>query len=111
MADYIHIAAGSPCIGTGSTNYWQAAWTLMVSRGSSRHPSAATSFYPGASGSLAVAISSDHTEAVPGFILDFTGQISGRASANTWDFGDGTVICATKCLMSGTGGWHPVIIR
>ena len=49
-------------------------------------------FYPGATGTLAVAISADYLEVAPGFVLTFTGQITGRAGANVWDFGDGTVV-------------------
>ncbi len=88
MADAIHLAAISPCIGAGSAAYSSGvdidgqSWKVPPAIGCDE-------YYAGAAGSLAVSISSDFTRAVPGFILTFTGQITGRARANLWDFGDG----------------------
>jgi hypothetical protein len=91
MADTIHLAAVSPCIGAGSATYSSGVdidgqpWRIPPSIGCDE-------YYPGAAGSLAVSNSSDYTQAVPGFILTFTGQIAGRARANLWNFGDGTQV-------------------
>jgi hypothetical protein len=91
MADVIHLAATSPCIGAGSTNDSSGVdidgqpWRVPPSIGCDE-------YYAGAAGSLGVSILSNYPEAVPGFVLTFTGQIAGRARANVWDFGDGTQV-------------------
>jgi hypothetical protein len=92
LADTAHISAGSPCIGAGSTNYTTGVdidgepWANPPSIGCDE-------YYSGAiTGALSVAIQADYTNVAPGFMVNFTGQISGHVSLNTWDFGDGTVV-------------------
>src|SRR5438552_1308625 len=50
-------------------------------------------FYTGAtSGPLSVAIAADYTNVAPGFTVNLTATLLGRASANRWEFGDGTIV-------------------
>jgi hypothetical protein len=92
LADTTHISANSPCIGAGSANYSTGvdidgeAWRNPPSIGCDE-------YYSGAiTGALSVAILADYTNVASGFAVNFTAQIGGHASANTWDFGDGTVV-------------------
>ncbi len=92
LADFAHISAGSPCRGAGSAAYVSGvdidgeAWLNPPSMGCDE-------YYPGAiTGALSVAIQADYPNVVTGFVVNFTVQISGHASLNTWDFGDGTVV-------------------
>ena len=92
LTDPAHISSNSPCIGAGSTNYSTGvdidgeAWRNPPSIGCDE-------YYSGAiTGALSVALQADYTNVASGFVVNFTGQISGRARLNTWDFGDGTVV-------------------
>jgi len=92
LTDPAHISANSPCIGAGSANYSTGvdidgeAWRNPPSIGCDE-------YYTGPiTGALSVAIQADYTNVASGFVVNFTGQISGRARLNTWDFGDGTVV-------------------
>ena len=92
LADAAHISANSPCIGTGSTNY---STSVDIDGEPWRNPPSigCDEYYSGAiTGALSVAIQADYTNVASGFAVNFTGQISGHASLNTWDFGDGTVV-------------------
>ena len=90
LADNFHLSAGSPCIGAGSTNFSMGTdldgqpWLNPPSIGCDE-------FSPGATGNLTVSISSDYLTATPGFNLTFTAQLTGHASSNDWDFGDGGI--------------------
>jgi hypothetical protein len=92
LADPEHLSAGSPCRGAGSPAY--ASGTDIDGEPWANPPSiGCDEFYAGAiNGPLSVAIWADYTNVVPGFALSFTAQILGHASANCWDFGDGTVV-------------------
>ena len=92
LTDSFHLSATSPCIGAGSAAY---ARGLDIDREPWANPPSigCDEFHAGAvSGSLTVAISADYTSAATGVALNFTSQITGRASANFWDFGDGTIL-------------------
>ncbi|HTR44031.1 MAG TPA: PKD domain-containing protein, partial [Pseudomonadales bacterium] len=111
MADAIHLAATSPCIGAGSANYSGGTdidgqpWRVPPSIGCDE-------YYAGVTGSLGVSLSSDYPEAVPGFALTFTGQITGHARANVWNFGDGTQVSNQVFNVQhswSTPGNYPVI--
>ena len=92
LADWEHISSTSPCRGAGTS----AAVTGVDIDGDAwlNPPSiGCDEFYSGsATGALAVAISETFTNVATGFIVDFAGQISGHATANRWDLGDGTVV-------------------
>ena len=92
LADLEHISSVSPCRGAGSAAVTSGvdidgdAWLNPPSIGCDEFNSSS------ATGALAVAISETFTNLVPGFVVDFAGQISGHATANRWDFGDGTIV-------------------
>ena len=92
LTDPAHISANSPCIGAGSTNYSTGvdidgeAWRNPPSIGCDEYYSGPTT------GALSVALQADYTNVASGFVVNFSGQISGRARLNTLDFGDGTVV-------------------
>jgi len=91
LADSMHISATSPCRGAGSAAY--ASGTDLDGEAWLNPPSiGCDEFYAGIASPLAVTIQSTHTNAAAGFTLNFTGLVSGHASSNRWDFGDGTVI-------------------
>jgi hypothetical protein len=113
LADFSHIAAGSPCRAAGSTNYSTGvdidneAWASPPSMGCDE-------FHPGMiTGPLTVAMQVSYTNVARGFIVNFTGQISGHASSNTWDFGDGTGVSNQPYTSHGWAafGDYPVILR
>jgi tryptophan-rich sensory protein len=91
LADPLHLSAGSPCLGAGSTDDTTGTdldgepWAVPPAMGCDE-------FYPGSiTGPLSVAIQG--TTYVPtGYVGNFTATINGHASANFWDFGDGTVV-------------------
>jgi hypothetical protein len=92
MASLSHLSASSPCISAGSTTYTNGvdidgeAWANPPSIGCDE-------YHPGnITGPLSVSIQADNTSAGTGFIVNFTAQITGRTSANRWNFGDGTVV-------------------
>ena len=92
LADFAHLSTDSPCRGAGSTNYSSGVdidgelWLNPPSIGCDE-------FYPGSvTGALAVAVSADYTNAAAGFVVNLVGTISGHASLNVWDFGDGTIV-------------------
>jgi len=92
LTDPAHVSGSSPCIGAGSANYSTGrdidgeVWGQPPSIGCDE-------FYAGAiTGALSASLQADYTNVAPGFVVNFAGQISGHASLNTWDFGDGTVV-------------------
>ncbi|HXI71608.1 MAG TPA: choice-of-anchor Q domain-containing protein [Verrucomicrobiae bacterium] len=92
LADLKHISSVSPCRSAGTT--MAVSGVDMDGDGWLNPPSiGCDEFYSSsATGALAVAISATFTNVATGFVSDFIGQISGHASANRWDFGDGTIV-------------------
>jgi hypothetical protein len=92
LADPEHISSISPCRGAGSAAATSGvdidgdAWLNPPSIGCDEFYSSS------ATGALAVAISETFTNVVTGFTVAFTAQISGHATANRWDFDDGTIV-------------------
>ncbi len=92
LADWEHISSGSPCRGAGSAAATSGvdidgdAWLNPPSIGCDEFYSSS------ATGALAVTISETFTNVATGFIVDFAGQISGHATANCWNLGDGTIV-------------------
>jgi len=92
LADLEHISAISPCRGAGTAAATTGvdidgdAWLNPPSIGCDEFYSSS------ATGALAVAIAVTFTNITTGFTVDFAGQISGHATANRWDFGDGTIV-------------------
>ena len=92
FADFMHISSASPCRAAGSATATSGvdidgdAWLNPPSIGCDEFNSAS------ATGALAVAMSETYTNVATGFTVDFTAQISGHATANRWNFGDGTII-------------------
>lgn len=101
LTDLFHLSADSPCRGAGNPIYATGvdldgqAWFNPPSIGCNE-------YYPGATGPLTVAVEAAFTNIAVGFGDGFNGQISGHASANRWDFGDGTVV---SNQLSATHGW------
>jgi PKD repeat protein len=92
LADFAHVSATSPCRGAGSGAYAAAAdldgemWLAPPSMGCDE-------FYSGAiTGVLSVAVQTLQTNLATGFTANFTALVNGHASANRWNFGDGTVL-------------------
>jgi hypothetical protein len=92
LADAYHLSANSPCIGAGSASFSSGVdidgepWLAPPSIGCDEYDAGSVT------GALSVAISADYLEAPTNFALNFTGVISGHASNNVWDFGDGTTL-------------------
>ncbi|MEY4917300.1 MAG: hypothetical protein RL616_1213, partial [Verrucomicrobiota bacterium] len=90
LTDAFHISSTSPCIGAGSTNYSSGTdidgevWLVPPSIGCDE-------FYAGAViGPLNVNLQADRTLMAVTLPVNFTASVTGRATANAWDFGDGT---------------------
>lgn len=92
LADRTHISSVSPCRGAGVVTAASVAdidgdiWLNPPSIGCDEFYSSS------ATGALSVAISATFTNIATGFTSDFTAHISGHATANRWDFGDGTIV-------------------
>ena len=87
-----HISSNSPCAGAGDfsvasgTDIDGEPWRNPPAIGCDEvHVDALT-------GSLAVAVGAVYTVGVVGTVLDFTGDVDGRPTANMWSFGDGATI-------------------
>jgi hypothetical protein len=92
LADLSHLSAGSPCRGAGNAAYATGldidgeTWANPPSIGCDEyHPSVAI-------GPLSVSVQAAYTNVAVGFAVNFTTAINGRAAANGWEFGDGTVV-------------------
>src|SRR5262249_10254649 len=89
LASDSHLSAGSPCPGAGNAAYASGTdidgepWANPPSIGSDEYHSGSVT------GQLSVAISASFTNVAVGFTVQLIGLISGRAAANSWDFGDG----------------------
>jgi hypothetical protein len=92
LADSVHISDGSPCRAAGNAAYTTGvdidgeSWLNPPSIGCDEYHAGAIT------GPLNVTLQASATNAVVGFVLNFTGQVLGHASSNQWDFGDGTTI-------------------
>ena len=101
LADAAHLSANSPCRGAGNPAYVSGVdidgqpWLNPPSIGCDE-------YYAGAVGSLAVTIQTAFTNFAVGYANGFQGLINGHASANQWDFGDGTVV---SNLLAVTHSW------
>ena len=92
LASTSHLSAQSPCIGAGSSAYSRGvdidgeSWLEPPCMG-------ADQFVGGqVTGGLTVGITATCTNVSTGFGVAFVGEISGRACASAWDFGDGVVV-------------------
>jgi hypothetical protein len=90
LTDFLHITASSPCRGAGSASTTSGvdidgeSWLSPPSIGCDE-------FYAGpVTGPLSVAIQANFTNVAAGFEVTLTSSITGRASSNRWDFGDGS---------------------
>ena len=113
LADLFHLTAGSPCRGTGSATY--AAGMDIDGEAWANPPSIGCDEYrPGAvTGPLIVSIQAAFTNVAVGFGVDFTAAITGRATANRWEFGDGA---ALSNRLDASHSWavagdHTVVFR
>ncbi|MGA2242005.1 MAG: choice-of-anchor Q domain-containing protein [Verrucomicrobiota bacterium] len=92
LADFSHLAASSPCRSAGVVAQGMGvdidgeAWATPRSIGCDEYHSGAIT------GLLSVTIQAAHTNVATGFMVDLSAQISGHASENRWDFGDGTIV-------------------
>jgi len=91
LADWCHLTGDSPCRGAGSAYY--ACDADIDGEGWANLPSiGCDEFAPDwASGALSVTFQALYTNLVVGFECPFAAVVDGRASASTWDFGDGTI--------------------
>ncbi len=92
LTDGTHISPTSPCRGTGSAVYTSGtdidgeSWLSPPSIGCDEY------YAGGHTGSIAVTLQANITNAEAEFdAVNFSGKVSGSASLNTWDFGDGTI--------------------
>ena len=92
LADLSHLSVGSPCRGAGNAAYATGLdtdgepWAIPPSIGCDEYHSSVVA------GPLNVSIQAAYTKMVVGIAVNFTAAIDGRATANRWDFGDGTVV-------------------
>ncbi len=90
LADAIHVSATSPCLGAGNADWLTGvdfdgeAWANPPAVGCDE-------FHAGViTGALGVSAQADFTNAAAGFTVNFSASVTGHASSNRWDFGDGT---------------------
>jgi PKD repeat protein len=92
LADSAHLSAGSPCLGAGNPaaavglDIDGEPWATSPAIGCDEYHAG------GVAGPLSVTIQARYTEVAVGFVVEFSGTISGRASSSRWEFGDGTVV-------------------
>lgn len=107
-----HLSAASPCRGAGSAAH--ASGTDLDGEPWANPPSVGCDEYVSGSvtGPLSVSISAGYTNVAPGTVVGFTGTVVGKASASTWDFGDG--VQATNLLHLShawtASGPYPVVL-
>ena len=106
------LATNSPCLGAGHASHSTGtdldgdAWLDPPAMGCDQ-PGLA-----GSTGTLSVAVLAGTTPVAVGHGLDVRGVIQGRASANRWTFGDGTVltnVLATAHAWAATGTYEVVL--
>jgi PKD repeat protein len=90
LVDQAHIAVSSPCRGAGNVAYARGldidleSWATPPSIGCDEYHAGPIT------GLLSVAICAQYTNGTAGFPVNFSAQITGRATSNYWEFGDGT---------------------
>ena len=95
LATSYHLSFTSPCRGAGNASYTTGkdidgeAWANPPSVGCDE------CYAQTQGGDLTVRIQTAGTNAVPGFALSFVADITGWATTNRWNFGDGTVVSNT----------------
>ena len=113
LASASHLSAASPCRGAGNADYVSGtdldgeAWATPPSIGCDEyHPRSVT-------GMLSVNILSSYTNVAAGFAVELTALITGRTSASTWNFGDGTTVSNRPYAshLWATPGDYPVVLR
>lgn len=92
LTDLSHIAGSSPCLGAGNNTF--AAGTDIDGETWNNPPAIGCDEYHAgnATGPLSVVIQTTFTNIAADFSLDFTGLVTGHATVNVWNFGDGTTI-------------------
>ncbi len=92
VVDGLHVAATSPCIGAGNSNYSSGvdidgeSWGNPPSMGSDEYISGAVT------GPLTVRFPATGTTVATNFLTGFRPIITGHVSLIVWDFGDGTLV-------------------
>jgi PKD repeat protein len=112
LTDAAHIGAGSPCIGAGSANYSTGVdidgdpWANPPSIGCDEYQAGPVT------GPLSVAIQAGFTNMAAGLAVNFSGLITGHASMEVWDFGDGTQATNQLALSHSwvSAGVYPVVL-
>jgi parallel beta-helix repeat protein len=98
LADSAHLGAGSPCVGAGSAAYSSGtdidgqAWGLPPSIGCDEFNTGS------ATGALQVAVRANYTNVASGYPVAFSATIQGHATANRWDFDDGTMVASNRLV-------------
>jgi parallel beta-helix repeat protein len=113
LASASHVAVESPCIGRGSGAYASGtdidgeAWGNPPSMGCDEVVSGSIT------GGLAVSASADYTNGAVGFAVQFRAEISGRATASAWLWGDGTVSSNQPYAIHAfaSGGVYAVVLK
>jgi len=113
LASVTSLSPGSPCLRAGGILYATGvdidgeAWGIPPSIGCDE-------YYAGAvTGPITVNIRAAYTNAITNQAAGFTALIEGRASASTWDFGDGTGVTNRLYVMHTwtTPGDYVVVLR
>jgi PKD repeat protein len=91
LATPFHLSATSACQGAAAPGF--ATGSDIDGESWLNPPSIGCDEYRVGSlgGSLSLAIRASFTNVAAGFLVEFTADINGRATASRWDFGDGTV--------------------
>jgi len=113
LASASHLSGSSPCRGAGSPAYASGVdidgklWANPPSMG------CADSLAANATGPLTVTFQASFTNVTTDFQVQMTAQIFGRATANRWEFGDGTVLSNRLALSHkwSAPGDYRVILR
>ena len=113
LASASHLGAGSPCRGAGNPAYATGVdidgemWATPPSMGCGESVAA------NATGPLTVTFQASFTNVTTDFQVQMTAQIFGRATANRWEFGDGTVLSNRLALSHNWSapGDYRVILR
>jgi hypothetical protein len=113
LASTSHLSANSPCRGAGHPAYASGVdvdgepWANPPSMGCDE-------FIPGGdTGPLSVTVQASFTNVARGFEVVLSAQVMGHASANRWEFGDGTVL---SNRLAATHSWqapgdYTVVVR
>ena len=113
LASFSHLSAASPCMGAGSPTYASGvdidgeAWLTPPSIGCDEYHAGAVT------GAVSVAIIAPWSNAAVGFVVNLSGEIEGRVSSSTWDFGDGVILSNRPYTSHGWAapGTYAVVLR